>query len=187
MEEGTVICLHSEEINASTHIGKCRLCGQSRRYDPDDPRGVTLIKRGRIDGALTMVVPPSRQDEETPPAEVVKPEQTQTPAAEVKKPRSRALGKKRIAREANKDKIIADYHSMPLRRFLAEHHMCPTTWGRLKTDWGVPPKAWRTRVKHSTPQLPSFNEKWPPSVQVEWLKTYKELALAGKIETSVPT
>ena len=179
-EEKTVICLHSEEINSGTHIGKCRICGQTRYYDPDTRGGVRLIKRGRINGVLTMVIPPPRQDDEPLPTEVGKPEQTQPPAATVKKSRSRALGKRRIAREAKKEEMIADYKSMNLRSFLAKHHICPTTWGKLKKDWGVPPK--ETAKHPSALLLPPFNEKWEPSVQIEWLKTYKELRLAGKIK-----
>lgn len=54
--EQTVICLHKEDIVGT--IGTCKLCGQKRQYDftntKDPPK---VIKRGRINGLLTDIIP----------------------------------------------------------------------------------------------------------------------------------
>lgn len=57
METETIDCIHEEGINSATHVGTCRLCGQQRWYDPIKEGNVRLLKRGRIRGVLTNVVP----------------------------------------------------------------------------------------------------------------------------------
>lgn len=59
----TVICLHKEDIDSS-HIGTCRICGQQRQYYPYEGHKSNIIKRGSIDGTMTDINPPSRDNSE---------------------------------------------------------------------------------------------------------------------------
>lgn len=56
-EEKTVICLHSEPVNNHGR-GECRICHQVRQYNLEFPtRPPVIVKRGRINGVLTVPFP----------------------------------------------------------------------------------------------------------------------------------
>lgn len=188
-EEDTVICLHSEYIDRATHIGTCKLCGQERYYDPWNKAGVQLLKRGHIDGKLTMVTPPSGVSKVPVPAvkKEGKPMARSTSKVEEHSvpPRPKKWKLRAKYYEDNKDAIIADYYSIHLRDFFKRWHLSVTTWMKLKKLWSVAPKSplmSRPPRQHASPPLlPLFNNGWNFIVQIEWLKTYKELKIAGKL------
>lgn len=212
MEEQTVICLHSETINSATHIGICHICGQQRWYDPEDTRHVKLIKRGRIKGVLTMVVPPSvnqpvasnETKAEKEPELVPEPGTVEEEPA----PRRSKKTKKRPLEywDQFKDAMVADHKSMRLRDFFAKWHISGTQWMKLKTRWGVTPKkrtiphvqsdAGRARrqyfeqhkdemiADYYSMRLVDFFAKWKVSSK-RWKELKKEWGVTPKLERIV--
>ena len=183
MQEETVICLHFEEITSATHIGKCRLCGQLRLYD--EQGGVKIIKRGRIDGVLTMVVPPSiseppiKKEEEVVMIDPGKP----APRAEVPPKPSGKRAKVQAYWEKNKEDILVDYGTMKIRDFLKRWHIPTTTWPKLKKLWGVESKGHRGGwpVKAPAVKAPAVKEeeKPAPGVDVSLTEHERFLVLLG--------
>ncbi|MBA7697028.1 hypothetical protein ES703_105686 [subsurface metagenome] len=190
----TVICLHKEDIRATAKgdIGICRLCGQETLYaDRQEPR---IIKRGYIDGVITELHPVLHAESKpAPPAP--QPREERVPLASEKgstaPPKPKGRSKLRIYYNTNKDLILIDYYALTLGEFFKKWHLSTKNWMKLKKEWKVTPKGLerRTKVKleppvsisptQSLPPLPPFDNNWTSMVKIEWLKTYKELRLAG--------
>jgi len=143
--EKTVLCLHSETIEAHVEgdIGTCKLCGQVRQYDPNPKRAPKVIKRGRINGILTEITPPKSLSEplgethqEQPPAPVSEPEKS--PPEVPPRPKKRRQLQQYF--EQNKEAILTDYYSMRLMDFFVKWHLTSTTWIKLKKLWNAAPK-----------------------------------------------
>ncbi len=208
VKEDTVICLHNDHIESSTYIGTCKICGQQRYYDPEKQGEFKIIKRGRIDGKLTEITPPRRgkiqpapEPDLEPASEIIEEviPMAKTEPATVEQPPVPPRPKKRKLLwkyfEDNKDNMIADHQSMRLIDFLDRWHICSGTWQKLKEKWNVssklkngrprsrkqapPPAEDKVKRGDSLPLFPPFDANWVSIVQIEWLKTYKELRLAG--------
>lgn len=72
-KENTVVCPHKEDIDSHGR-GVCKLCGQVRQYDLEFPtRPPVIVKRGRINGFLTEVVPKLSTKPEAVPEPPIEP------------------------------------------------------------------------------------------------------------------
>ena len=94
-----VICLHSEIVDSSTHIGTCKICRQERFYDPKKEGTYTVLKRGFIDGVQTMVARP-RVGQRTPAEVTPAPAPAPAPAPraeELPSPPKTGPGRKKTA------------------------------------------------------------------------------------------
>lgn len=180
----TVICLHSEDIVATKEgeIGTCKICKQERLYVFNQVPKV--LERGYIDGIMTDIHPPGS------PVHKVETEPVPEPVTKVKQKPKKPKGRKRFDKyfEDNKESILADYQSMGIKDFLSKWQIASKTWRLLKVKWGVTPKRQSpsalTPIKKpedgGIPPLPPFNNVWSPQVQIEWLRTIKELNLASQ-------
>ena len=99
--------------------------------------------------------------------------------------------------EKQREAILQDYRTLPLKEFFPRWHLTTLTWMKLKAKWEVKGKASSASsdkiiappdiiavsdaVKEALPQFPAFDEKWPAVVQVEWIKAFIELK---KLEAS---
>ncbi|HDZ27326.1 hypothetical protein LCGC14_0732890 [marine sediment metagenome] len=136
----TVICLHVEIIDSSTHLGKCRICGQERFYDPLTPGKNIVTKRGSIDGKLTEVTPPKKRRKgagESSPTSSKPPEDTQdTPSS---KKRGRFFKRRPLSYwKRNREELTADYRSMTLKDFFEKWHISSSTWIKIRDRLGIP-------------------------------------------------
>lgn len=177
----TIDCQHTSDVKTISEgdLQTCNRCGQQIIITPDHKE--KIIKRGEINGVRTNIHPLANHSTgqepgggEAPPPPLVPP-----------KPKKR----KELARyyETNKEALLADYHSMLLRDFRLKWHLSTSYWGKLKLKWNVkgkhPRKSGNPMASvmvpvNALPPLPPFSDKWTEAVQVEWLRTYRELRLA---------
>lgn len=167
--EEEVICLHREDINNTTMIGTCRICGQQRQYESDygKPR---LIRRGVINGIPTMVNPPSAT-----PGEAIQGPETEA-LADVMPANWNKLNKVQKNRwfETMKEKILKDVEELGPTKARSKWGIRYSSWRRLAERWGFTPTKprKRKRARTVTPtepapvQQPQEEKKeltpWPP-------------------------
>lgn len=181
-----VICLHAEDMNPSSHVGTCRICGQQRRYDPDDPKEIRLVKRGRIKGILTEVDPPQQSAITTEKSVsikkevIVKEQEVAEKTGQVpEKPKKRKLLWKYY--DEHKEAILADYQSMPLVKFFERWSIWSSTWDRLKERWQFEGKGKGSgqRKGRRTDIKPPKSPKTDESQVVELTERERYLVLLG--------
>lgn len=139
--EEEVICHHREDINSSTHIGTCRICGQQRQYDEGDmnPR---VIRRGMINSFLTMVSPPHFYPEE----------KKETPMVTAKEEPPTGV----------KPKNWGSMHNHEKKRWYLKHKkqiledLKTTGLQATRKKWGIPPGTW-SNFQNKWPELRDFN------------------------------
>lgn len=195
-------CTHHEKIDRTTNIGTCIHCGQQIQYDFDKPKNTKIIKRGSINGVMT-VMHPSSNESTAGPVEEPLPSQAPVP------PRPKKRKKLYAYHEENKESIIADYRSMKIIDFFRKWHISSVTWLKLKAKWNLtsntqlhsaqkrlekpletPTKEPIGRIPamgaitglaalihplNTLPPFPAFRDEWSEAVQVKWLGVYSNL------------
>lgn len=79
--------------------------------------------------------------------------------------------------EQNKEAIIGDYNSMPLREFFIKWHISTIKWGKLKKLWAVPSKGY---MRKSTGRSKTVKEPIADDAQVVPLEEHERyLMLLG--------
>jgi len=118
-QQDRVVCRHDETMSGLT--GTCRLCGQQKDYGELVKGKPKVIKRGHLNGVMTVVVPPQLSQEETP----VAPAETLSPPVP---PRLGGRQGRNQYYEENRLSIISDYHSLGLRAMLKRWDISQATW-----------------------------------------------------------
>ena len=87
--------------------------------------------------------------------------------------------------EAHKDEIMDDVEALGERAAREKWKIKPSSWDALAHRWGI--KGEKKTANPGAPQpdgtlpaLPQFSNDWTPGVQLEWLTTYRELALSAR-------
>jgi len=141
-EMDMVICLHSEVINSATHVGKCKICGQEKLYNPEHPGKATVTKRGYINGKLTEITPPKK-------GQRVPEESSPTP---FKPPNWDQLHKKQKGKfyDENKDYILKTIEELGRLLALQKLDIHPATYYRLLKRWELKPQGRKKKEKSPT-------------------------------------
>lgn len=177
----TIDCLHTSDVKttAEGELQTCYLCGQQILITPD--RKENIIKRGQIFGVKTNIHPVANHSTGLEQGGSKEPPAPPRP--------SRPKKRKELPQyyESNKETVLADYHLMNLKDFFRKWHLSTQYWIKLKKQWRVVGKhsgnpiasvSVLVNAEDSLPPLPAFSDKWTETVQVEWLRTYRELRLA---------
>ncbi len=136
-----VVCKHREEISSNGKKGVCTLCGQKKQYDlihPKEPP--VVIKRGRINGVLTMIVPPGQEPEPVPApvaAAVPESEVTVPPVPEEWSIMDRS--EKHDWLQKHRARITSDLVSVGVVATGARWHLSSTTLYGLAKQWDIKP------------------------------------------------
>lgn len=129
--EKTVLCLHHEALVG--HTGTCSICGQVREYDPHEKLPPKIIKRGRIDGVLTDVIPVMNQES----IEVPSPSGEQA-IQTLKPPGWDKMGKREKAKwfKEHREAILKDVRELGELKARERWEVGSSTWLGLKRRWG---------------------------------------------------
>ena len=193
----SVACKHHELVQEYHHyaLGTCKFCGQIRRYDHLDGKSPpTIIKIGRLNGIPVL---------EHSSKEVIKVVKNKPEVDSIAQNEPVATKRKYRARkplrdfEADKEAIVEDYDTMPLKEFYAKQCLGPRSWTKLKKKWGVnglsprkaksvpdtevahpvvgPTRTYTVKAAGELPAFPEFSDTLPMLTQIAWLETYKAL------------
>lgn len=175
------ICVHQEEIDPTTHIGVCKLCGQERQYDRYNCKPPVIIKGGRVPDD-----PPAIKEEtivaEEPTGSVLKPENWP----------NLKLRQKKYWYDEQKQEILTDLATIGSFETRKRWGVTHSTLNGLLKRWGEPPQPKKARKSKEPavskkvqellpipmPLFPSFDKGWLPVVQGEWLRAYAEIVKA---------
>lgn len=149
--------LHYEKVDYEGRelIGRCQVCGLTKKYDPDGIEKPVIIEEGNM-------------------SDNQKPENWD-------KMSRRERGKFFTAHKAE---IIGDIEALGYTRTRTKWGMASSTLITLKRRWNIPddpdappvqtPGA-PVRPSNGLPPLPAWKDDWPEAVQLRWLEVWTTL------------